>query len=240
MADLTARARTAAKAVDARYRVVAASTTLRLTPDYKRFYPPYLKALKARGWPVDAFAVHSYPKGTGTPADRRALVVMAQRDLRAAGAPAKPLWDTELNFGLRGPGPAYPFSPKNAATSQAWIARAYLDSLRLGIARTYWYAWVPAGGLLGITLTAGSPAATSMTTLARWVTGAVWRGCPTTGALVRCTFTRGSARFEVSWSEGRSARVAVVRGRSVCTLSGPCTKLATTSVTLGAAPVMIR
>ncbi len=240
MADLTARARAAARAVNARYRVVAASTTLRLAPDYRRFYPPYLKALKARGWPVDAFAVHSYPKGTGTPADRRALVTMAKRDLRAARAPARPLWDTELNFGLRGPGPGFPFSPKSAAVSRAWIARAYLDSIRLGVARTYWYAWSPAGGLLGITLTTNSPAATSLATLATWLTGTTWRGC-TAGDVVRCTFTRGAARFEVSWTERGSARIVVAPGRTICTLDGACRGTTrSTTVTLGVAPVQVR
>ena len=68
MADLTARAYAVIKKAQPGAVVVAASTGSRWVKGFTEFYPDYLTALCAVGWPVDAFSVHLYPLASGTPA----------------------------------------------------------------------------------------------------------------------------------------------------------------------------
>ena len=87
---------------------MAASTTVRLDAAFNRFFPRYLAALRDLGWPVDVLSAHLYPASLGTPDERAAFVAQVTDQLALAGAPDLPVWDTELNYGLSGPGPAQP------------------------------------------------------------------------------------------------------------------------------------
>ena len=118
MAELTARAYAIIKKIDPRARVVAASTTVRLAGSFNRFFPRYLDALASRGWPVDVFAAHLYPNSRGTSDTRREYIAQVTAALEAAGAPDKPIWDTELDYGLAGPGPDNPLTRSEEHTSE--------------------------------------------------------------------------------------------------------------------------
>jgi hypothetical protein len=100
MARLTLEAQKIIRRLDPTAVVVAASSTVRLTSAFTRFFPAYLKELRRVGWPVDVFAIHTYGPSTATPALRAAYVRLARAELRAARAPARPLWDTEVNYGI--------------------------------------------------------------------------------------------------------------------------------------------
>ena len=165
MAQLTKRAYDIIKSIDPNATVVAPSTGTRLGGPFKRFYPAYLRELKALGWPVDVWAAHTYPASLGTPVERAGLARVYQSVLAAEGAPDLPIWDTENNFGLAGPGAENPDQDIVGKRAADWTARAYLDSLRLGISRVYWYAWGPENDLVGIQMNTGSPAAQAYTTL---------------------------------------------------------------------------
>ena len=104
-AEMTKRAADIIHAKDPKALVVAASTTVRLDAAFNRFFPRYLTALAQLGWPVDAFAAHLYPASLQTPDERAAFITQVTDQLAAAGAPDLPLWDTDLNYGLAGPGP---------------------------------------------------------------------------------------------------------------------------------------
>ncbi|MCX6431842.1 MAG: cellulase family glycosylhydrolase [Actinobacteria bacterium] len=118
MAELTKRAYDIIKAIDPAALVVAASPSTRLTGPFDKFFPAYLDALAAKDWPIDVVAIHTYPAADGDPAARGAIIKLVQDYLTAAGAPDLPLWDTELNYGLAGPGDL----PKQEITT-ASIAR---------------------------------------------------------------------------------------------------------------------
>jgi polysaccharide biosynthesis protein PslG len=228
MAELTKRAYDIVKAVDPAAQVVAPSTGTRLRPPFRRFYPAYLRALAARGWPVDAFAAHTYPAARETPTDRQALINEWTRMLRAAGAPRLPLYDTEINFGLAGPGPRNPYRSIGGKRAQDWAARAYLDSLRFGIQRAYWYSWTPTNSrLFGIQMTPSSPAARSITTVQRWIVGARFLGCTTKrGGLVTCNFRKDGRRTQIVWAERGVGTFTALRGaRKVCNLNNQCRNL---------------
>lgn len=74
-----------------------------------------------------------WPEAPSSPAPR-------PRSRRPAPPATIPIWDTELNYGLAGPGdiPAQKIKGQKAA---GWVVRTYMDDLRYGLARSYWYIW---------------------------------------------------------------------------------------------------
>ena len=206
MADLTKRAYDAVKAISPGTTVLAASTTTRLVGPLKTYYVPYVAALKARGFPFDAWSIHSYPAANVGPAARYADIVKWRTYLQqgtgdGSAALGKPVWDTEVNYGVAGPG-AIPDRNIDDATGAALLARTYLDSMRAGIESTFWYLWT-AGfyDLIGVQLNAGTPQTiTAYTTVRDWTAGATFKGCDDLlPNVVRCYFVKGDP-FMVAYS----------------------------------------
>ena len=222
MAELTQRAYTIIKSIDPKALVVAPSTGTRLGGPFKKFYPQYLAELKIRNWPVDVFAAHTYPASLGTPVDRAYLAKVWQSYLKAAGVPDLPLWDTENNFGLAGPGAANPDQDINGTQAADWTARTYLDALRLGISRVYWYSWGPDLDLVGIQMHEGTPAAAAYQTLQDWIVGATFNGCSGT-AKVTCRFAKDGKKFTIVWAEKGAKTFPTAQARQICSLDGTCT-----------------
>jgi len=243
MAQMTASAAKIIRAQDPNAQVVAASTTIRLTKDYNRFFPPYLAALKKSKWPVQAFAVSSYPAADGGPDERVSLLQTAQASLAKAGAPSRPLFDTEINYGLAGPGPITRPNIYTNDLQAAYASRTYIDSARLGVANTYWYAWVPAGSLLGVTVYKGTPAATAINTTADWLINGTVGNCTTSGAVTSCPLTNGGKSYTLAWASGSSTATGTIAAPSagqVCTVSATCTAIAAgAQVPLTISPVRI-
>ncbi|MGB4688879.1 MAG: pentapeptide repeat-containing protein, partial [Candidatus Nanopelagicales bacterium] len=135
----------------------------------------------------DAFAIHTYPKGsagatykdncqvTTTPfdcidtLDPRAAAAQRFDDIRTwqqkvveqvgALSPVldKGLWDTEVNYGLAGPGINPPVDWSDAQGAEL-ISYTYADSRALGIDATFWYEFTAAPyDLLGVQLTPQTP-----------------------------------------------------------------------------------
>ena len=217
MADLTQAAYKVIRKNDPNAKVVAASTTIRKADDYQKFFPKYLSELKKRKWPIDVLAVHAYPTGQEAPADRVRYLELAKQDIAAAGATQFPIWDTEVNYGLAGPG-AVPKAVLSDATQQAYLAQTYLDSARLGIERTYWYAWAPPGDLLGVVTWPGSAAAKTFGVVGNWIVNGVYQGCTNQAPIVACDYSglphSGSGRVKFVWSQSGPAAYALPIGAS--------------------------
>ena len=168
MAQLTEEAFDIIKAKQPEAIVVAPSIGLRLAARMRNFTKAFMGALSTRGFPVDALAIHTYPAGTGGPADRVALVTEWQNVVvESVGATSPvldlPVWDTEVNYGLAGPGPR-PGRSFTDAEAAALIRQTYADSLSLGIDATFWYLYTAAPfPVLGAQLWSGAPDA-----LAAW------------------------------------------------------------------------
>lgn len=108
-----------------------------------------LNALQAEGYPFDIYSMHIYPQiGEGVNAwIRDAKLVINILD--AYNAPQKPLWVTETNFNLGGPGNPFPKARQDTIKQQLSIY-----SSKLGIPRIYWYAYRYSNpSLIGITNT---------------------------------------------------------------------------------------
>ena len=226
MAELTKRAYDIIKRIDPAATVVAPSTGTRLGGPFKRFYPAYLAELKARGWPVDVWSAHTYPASVGTPVDRARLARTYLGVLTAAGAPDLPVWDTENNFGLAGPGPTNPDQDIEGRRAAEWTARTYLDALRLGISRVYWYSWGPYNDLVGIQMNTGSRGAIAYATLQDWIVGATFDKCIGL-ARVQCTFTKDGVKSRIVWMEQGRGKFKTRGFSQVCALDGTCKPLTT-------------
>ncbi len=240
LAHLTQLAAARVAALDPAATVVATPLQPRQS-GWQAWSAAYLSALAARGWPVDVFAVHSYqPDALATPDGRFDLLRQAQSVLRAAGAPRRPLWDTEVNYSS----PAFAAHPVRGQAAADWTARTYLDSIRLGVARTYWYAWDDPIDVLGVTMSPGGPSQRAFTTLQEWLAGSTFRGCvsptPARGAVVTaCTFTTGARRFLVVWAAAGGSAPVPVPATSICGLLSGCRPVdRRTSITTS--PVLLR
>ena len=104
-----------------------------------------------------------------TPNTRAQLITTVNNDIKKVGAPAKPLWDTEVNYGIAGPGGGNPHQTIDGAQAANWVAATYLDNQRLGVDRSYWYFWAPSNPLLGIQMVDGTAGATGFQTVQNWL-----------------------------------------------------------------------
>lgn len=147
--------------------VMAPSVTTRLLSG-ARFMRPFIDALTIGPSGIDVWTIHTYPKGDAGPGPeaaaqtRRDDIVRWQAALVEAVGPTSPwltkqVWDTEVNFGLRGPGssPKTDYSDADGATL---LQLAYRDSQALGIDQTFWYQFTASSyDLLGVQFTPQTP-----------------------------------------------------------------------------------
>ena len=241
MAELTKRAHDIIKSIDPSATIVAPSTGLRLNGALQRFYPKFLQELKARNWPVDVWSAHTYPNSLGTTNDRRKLANTWIDLLKAAKAPNLPLWDTENNYGLGGPGPDFPEQDIKGTKAASWTAVTYLDALRLGISRVYIYQWGPYNDLWGIQYKNGAPGAIAMNTLQKWIVGTTYKGCKEAKRKVTCKFRTSDGVNQIVYSETRKKKFKVAkRYKQMCQLDGTCSAVPANRKVRTKSPVLLK
>ena len=225
LAEMTKRAADIIRAEDPKATIVAASTTVRLPAAFGRFFPRYLAALGTLGWPIDVYAAHLYPSSRQTPDERAAFIGSVRDALAAAGAPVLPVWDTELNYGLAGPGPDNPYQSITGMQATNWVVQTAMDSLHLGIDRTYWYIWTPVPyALLGMQLTNDSGAVKGLRIVHQWVVGSTWHGCTDDGSVIACALTKNGVPATIAWATARSGTYTLPPGLTqACTTENTCT-----------------
>ncbi len=236
MADLTKAASKIIRQGDPTAKIVSASTTVRLTPAYKKFFPAYLKELKKANWPVDAIAIHSYPDGRGTPATRATLIEVVNTQLKKSKVPAnKELWDTEVNYGIKGPGKIKGQTISGAAAA-SWVAQTYLDNLRLGVDRSYWYFWAPDTARIGIAMQNGTTGAIGYQSAFNWMNESYFN-CAS-GTINSCNFGDNDNPRIVVWSSiGTQAYTVPANATVSCTALNECSAVAPgQSIAIGSMP----
>ena len=240
MANLTKAAAKIIRQNDPTATIVSASSTVRLESSYKRFFPKYLKELRKANWPVDVIAAHTYPAGNGDPAARVGYIEQVKNDMRKAKVPASmPLWDTEVNFGIPGPG-SIGGQSIGGPQAASWVAQTYLDSLRLGVARSYWYFWSPATNRIGITLQDGTPGAIGYQTVNDWLAGSYYSCSTGSGSTPNlCQLGDNNNPEVIAWATQGSATYTVPAGVSVqCDALNNCqTVTPGTQVQIGSMPL---
>lgn len=132
----------------------------------------YLAALAGQRWPVDVLAFHGYASGAPSPAAHRNAIAQVGQFLAASSAPPLPLWETEVNY----PEQSAQSAPVGASTERSWLARTYLDAVRMGVDRVYWYAYAAVPDFLAVDIR--SPAVSpAFAAVSAWMTDAYFVGC---------------------------------------------------------------
>lgn len=241
MASMTKVVHDAVAAHGAGSLVLSASATTRTAGSIYRFFPAYLDELAALGWPVDGFAVHAYPDADGTPSDVTDFVAQFKAYLAIAGAPRLPVYDTELNYGLAGPGPAKPHRDMTPDQAAGWLSRTFIDSVRLGVEETHWFAWTPQYyGQYGIQLTPTSTATRqAWLTTHDWLVGATFRSCEDPRGAVICRFERDGVPFWLAYSDTVDLIDLPSGASQWCDLAGACRPVDGTKVIVGTRPIRI-
>jgi hypothetical protein len=193
LAELTRVVYRVRNQVDPGASVVAPSFDMRL-PWERTWFSRY-QSQRVDGRPVSDFydvnAVSLYPMPSyggrpGGPEDAMAMVGRVRHRLAAAHVPAdKPLWATEINYGVTGDPAHLTADPISERRQVANVIRTYLLGAASGLQRVFWYRYdwglLPdseGGGTLGNTLLATpgqpdeiTPAGQAVATATDWLKG---------------------------------------------------------------------
>jgi hypothetical protein len=249
MATLTAWTRTALKAVDPSALLVAPALVTRLTSQRawaNAFYAQKVAKKNVSAY-VDALSFQLYPAANGSPESSMALLA-ATRAMLKHHKVTKPIWDTEVNYGLvGGPTAGAPVPAASTAQQVGNVLRTYVLNAENGVRRVYWYSW----DLLGmsnttlvqpdrITLT---PAGQAFGTAQSWLLGTRPAGCSRDKkGTYTCTFTAPTETRKVIWNPSRATTVVAGKGtRSVAGWnSAPVARGKGAKISVGIVPVLVR
>lgn len=247
MATLTAWTRSALRAVDPTARLVAPALVTRLSSQQawiKAYYSQRV-ARKNVSTYVDVLSFQLYPMATGSPEASMALLGSVRKIL-ATNKVVKPIWNTEVNYGMVGGIGAAPASPIATERQVGNVMRTFVLNAANRVSRVYWYSW----DLLGMSNTplveadrlTLTPAGQAFGTTRGWLLGTRPVGCSRAKTNTwTCTFTTATQVRRIVWNPSRSTTVtAPVRTRSVTTWSAAVSPArAGTRVRVGIVPVMI-
>ena len=223
MALLTSAARDVLASVTPRPTLVAPAMVLRLIGQRAWFDSFY--AEQVAGVPVadlvDVVSLQLYPDAEGTPETAMDLLAAARVVLGKHGVD-KPIWNTEVNYGLSG----QPVSPAPVTEQQAKVAQTLLLNAANGIERVYWYGWdqqqIVDTLLTGPDGLATSDAGRAYRTVHGWLEGAAVDSCHVDGSgLWTCALRTAENRLSVAWTSRGAATVRTpFSARSAVELGG--------------------
>ncbi len=238
MARLTKAMYDVRNRVDRRALVIAPPMVTRLDYQLKGLSEYYHQRVAGRAvWRyVDAVALSLYPlprygRRTGVPEDAMRQLHAVRGLLARAGVPAsKPIWATEINYGLQsGSKGGTRATPVTDARQAANVMRTYLLSAAHGVKRVFWYRYnwqhlATGGNLANTQLTdpedesSLTPAGHAYARARTWMHGTLLgarghRPCPTDRhGTYRCVVEDASGRRYIYWNPFHSARVTLPRG----------------------------
>jgi hypothetical protein len=245
MAQLTKDARAALNSVGSGAALVAASTTVRAKGPVGKFGKAYGAAMrKAGAWgAVNAVSAHFYPPAKEGPATRAKFIKTVKKYYKRYGAGRKPLWDTEMNYGdtRKYMKVKRQYTGTTAAT---YVARTYIDSMRYGVYRVFWYGWDI--NVLGTDMTSRTPdrALTSggkaFLEIQDWMVGKTWLGCKVKSSITTCTLRAPSGQKQTLRYASKAKSFTVPAGATaVRTLDGTVLPGAGSKIRLTSQPVLV-
>jgi len=244
MAQLTKAAHDVVQGIRPRPTLVAPAMVTRLAG--QRRWLDAFYGQRVGGRPVadflDIVSLQLYPMADGRPEDSIVLL-KTDRALLARHRVTKPIWNTEVNYGLLG-GKAVTLLPEDQQAAQ--VARTYLLNAANGIGRVYWYAWdtqkiVNTRMVTSdhVTLTSAGQA---FGVVVDWM-GAAKVTCSTDAAgTYACVLAEAGKTRRVYWNPKRRVSVTTdASATSVSTLDGATSRIAGGAVLqVGGSPVLVR
>ncbi|MGB8020778.1 MAG: endo-1,4-beta-xylanase [Candidatus Nanopelagicales bacterium] len=180
LAQLVIQGSRAIKSVDPNAKVLTPSITYGVFDRRPGFWKAFAREMRKAKWPVDAVAVHPYSKKPDYLAKRANTIKKTLKFYRKYGFKG-PIWDTEVNYGdRRGLGKGWNQVVYTGDKAAGMLARTYIDSMRTGVRRVFWYGWD--SHILGIdTIDPKTKQLTStgiaFQTLQDWMVSKSWLGC---------------------------------------------------------------
>ncbi|MGZ4595189.1 MAG: hypothetical protein ACXV3C_15150, partial [Actinomycetes bacterium] len=140
MAKLTAVAYDTIKAVDKDSVMLAPAFASRLVNQQKWIDAFYGQTVDGRRINdiIDVVSLQLYPLPDKPRPEESIKVLDLDKKILAKHGVDKPIWNTEINYGLRGGAPVPPVSDQVQASN---VAKTYLLSAANGVKRTFWYSW---------------------------------------------------------------------------------------------------
>jgi len=245
MATLTRLASTIVNRNDSSAKVVSPAMAVRLPSQrswLRAFYAQKTGAKKVATY-LDVVSLNLYPLASQKPEASMTLLAATRSILRAAGV-QKPIWNTEINYGLLAGGNARTVSSQ---TQAAYVGRTYLLNAASDVRRVYWYSWnlqalanTSLTSADGVTLTG---AGTAYTVVRSWLLGSRINSCPRDRhGTYTCTMTYSGGVKRVYWNPSRPTSVrAVTSARAAVNLLGSQRVLrGGERIAVSASPVMVR
>jgi len=226
-------------------KVVAPALATRLTSQRKwlrTFYGTKVGGKKVASY-IDAVSLNLYPAANASPEASMTLLSAAKTMLHQAGV-SKPIWNTEINYGLLGGGTAKHIARTKQA---AYVGRTYLLNAAAGIKRVYWYAW-DIQSLANTQLTFGNgtsvtSAGVAYETVRGWLLNSRVKSCThDSRGTYTCTLLYSGGVRRVYWNPSRTVTVSTVKSaHAVYTLQGAQRTIkGGAKVKVSKTPVMVR
>lgn len=214
MAQLTKATYDVLQAVNPRATLVAPALVTRLSSQrtwLNKFYAQRAGGRPVANW-VDVVSLQLYPAASGKPEDSMRLLA-TNRAILARHGVYKPIWNTEVNYGMTG----RPVRPLSSSRQAGYVARTYLLNAANGVARVYWYGWQTQSTvntrLVTSNLSSLTAAGVAFGTVSSWMKGARIDSCPIDAAgTYTCTLTKSGVTRRVYWNPTRSVSVVAERG----------------------------
>jgi hypothetical protein len=241
MARLTKATYDVLQAVSPGARLVAPAFVTRTMTQQRLLGSFYSQTVDGRSMAslVDVASLQLYPTRNGTPEDSMQILA-ADRAILARHGVRKPLWTTEINYGLDGSGQVRGAS---ADRQRANVARTYLLNAANGIDRVYWYAWDLGNGIANTRLSNGggaSAAGVAFRVVEQWMAGTSMHGCDVTRGAYLCTLTYSGGVRRVYWHPSRTTTVTLPAGaKTISRLDGSRSSPTGSTLRIGSSPVMV-
>jgi hypothetical protein len=230
---------------DPRAKVVAPALATRLSGQrrwLRTFYGTRVGGRDVAAY-VDIVSLNLYPLAKQGPEQSAALLDASRTMLGRAGV-HKPIWNTEINYGLLGGGTARNIT---RAKEAAYVGRTLVLNADRNVKRMFWYAW-DLQHLANTQLTFAN--GTTMTSagiayevVRGWLLGARTRGCSRDRRSTwTCELRRGGGTSRIYWNPAHRVTVHTVRSARVAVdLRGHRTRIrGGKAVDVGQSPVMVR
>ena len=192
---------------------------------------------------VDAVSLNLYPLPKQAP-EASMTLLSASRTMLAQAGVRKPIWNTEINYGLLGGGTASQITRSKEA---AYVSRTLLLNAANNVKKVFWYAWdlqhLANTQLTYSNGTSMTPAGTAYEVTRGWLLGARTKGCTRDRkGTYTCTLGYAGGVKRIYWNPSRKVTVRVVKSaRATVSLYGVERAISGGSaIGVGTRPVMVR
>jgi hypothetical protein len=216
LADLTIQGSRAIKSVDPAAKVLTPSITYGAFTRRPKFWKDFALRLKKARWPIDAVNVHPYSKTPNYLSKRDNTIKKTKAFYRKYGFKG-PIWDTEVNYGdRRGLGQGWKQVVYSGDVAAGMIARTYVDSMRNGVYRVFWYGWD--SHILGIDAIDPSTkqitaAGQAFLTVQDWMVWKTWLGCKDKKSIRSCKLQgQDGARSTIVYATSKTRTLTIPNG----------------------------